>query len=692
MNNAENQSSNTLSSLQLLYDISRELAMALDLRTVLQRVLSMSLETVEGSGGSIIVLGENEEPIDSAIIHNGQIFEETTERLRATLENGLAGWVVRNREAALVKDTSKDERWIVRAYSDDQNVGPKSSVSAPLIVRDNLVGVMTLSNPIPGYFTEGHLDLVRSIADQAAIAVQNAQLFKASQRRADVMEALAESAASISATLQLEDVLQRILEQISGALKVDAVSLALIDPYTKILKFQAATGGAQNEILGKRVKVGQGVAGWVAQEGVGVIVPDVSKDPRFYSKIDEGTGYTTKAIAAAPIRAEGEVIGVLEALNPEKPFTDDDLRVLDGIGNLAGTAIEHARLFEEVQVAHRRYRELFEDNVDPILITNWDGKILEANRQAILFIGFVEQTLKNMIIQYFHKVDWSVVGPNFEDLAGGETLSYESQLHPKEGESIPIEVYVRKVVIEGEDRLQWILRDITELKNLDKLREDLVSMIYHDLRSPLANVVSGLDLIRTMVPDDPSITQVIDIASRSTDRVQRLASSLLDTTRLQAGQGIGSVQPVSLKDLLQDAVDAVMQQIKGGNFTLDINLPQKVPDVMVDGDMIKRVMINLLENAIKFSPEGSELRLGTFRRTRWMHVWVEDNGRGISPEAQEQIFEKFTRGPGSTGKTKGLGLGLAFCKLAVENHGGKIWVESEGEKGSKFTFTIPVAE
>ena len=691
MTDTSEKSRITTDSLRLLYDVSRELAMALDLPTVLERILFMSLKTIQGSSGSIIIIDESGEPVDSAIIHNGQVFDGTTERLRATLESGLAGWVVRNKDAALVKDTSQDERWMVREYSDGQNGGPKSSVSAPLLVRDLLVGVMTLSNSSPGFFTDEHLALIRSIADQAAIAVQNARLYDAIQSRAGVMEALAESAASISATLDLEDVLHRILEQTSQVLKVEAVSLALIDHQTNELEFKAAIGESSQEVIGLRIKSGQGIAGWVAQEGIGVIVPETSKDPRFYRKVDEKTGYSTKAIAAAPIRAEGKVIGVLEALNPEKPFTNDDLRVLDGIGNLAGTAIQHANLFEDLQIAHKRYRELFEDSVDPIFITNLDGTILEANRQAILLTGFVGQTLLSMNIHHFHQVDWNVVGSKFEELTEGITLSYESTLHPKEGEEIAIEVYVRKVSIDREDRLQWILRDITELKNLDKLREDLVSMILHDLRSPLSNVVSGLDLIRSMVPEDPSIHQVIDIATRSTERVQRLTNSLLDTSRMEAGQQIGSVQPVSFNNLVQEAVDAVMPAIEANEFTLDVKIPKSVPDVMVDMDLMKRVFINLLENAIKFSSTGSEIILGAARKNRWMEVWVEDQGRGILPEAQETIFDKFTRAPGGSGKTKGLGLGLAFSKMAIEDHGGKIWVESEVEKGSKFTFTIPIA-
>jgi PAS domain S-box-containing protein len=691
MTTTDTKIENTLSSLKLLYDISRELAKALDLNTVLKRVLSMSLETVQGNGGSIIVIDESGEPLESAIIYNNKIYEGTTERLRATLESGLAGWVTRNREAALIKDTSKDDRWIVRKYDKDKDDGPKSTVSAPLMIRDLLVGVVTLSHPTPEHFNEEHLALVQAIADQAAIAVQNARLYESSQRRADVMEALAESAASISATLELDNVLLRILERTQRALQTEAVSLALIDHDTNKLEFKAATGGGQDTIVGLQIKMGQGVAGWVAQEGKPVIVPEARQDPRFYDKVDDITKYVTKAIAAAPIKAEGEVIGVLEALNPTTPFTEDDLAVLNGIGSIAGTAIKHANLFKEVQTAHRRFRELFEDSIDPILISDWDGKILEANRQAMRIAGFAQKTFLGMNIHHFHQVEWTVVGSDFDNLAGGETLSYESELRPLDGDPIPIEVHVHKVTIDEHDRLQWIIRDITELKNLDSLRQDLTSMIYHDLRSPLANVISGLDLISTMPPDDPSITQLIEIATRSTERVQRLVNSLLDTSRLQAGQRITALQPFSPNKLVQEAIDAVTPMATAKGYHLETKLPKTVPDVMVDPDMIRRVIINLLENALKFSPEDTTITVGAARKKDWMHISIQDEGFGIASEAQETIFEKFTRAS-NTRKTKGLGLGLAFCKLAVEGHNGEIWVESEENKGSTFTFTLPIAK
>lgn len=687
------ESSDTLANLRLIFDISRELATAFDLRTVLTRVLFLSLRNVQGSSGAIIVLDDNGRPVDSAIIHGGNVQDGNTQRLQATLEGGLAGWVVRNRVAALVTDTAEDERWIKRQYDGGSPGGPGSSVSAPLLVRDRLVGVITLTHPEKRFFTIEHQALVQAIADQAAIAVLNARLLEESQRRANVMTALAESAASINATLDSEEVLNRILEQISQVFQAEAVSLLLIEPGTQDLVFQAATGSKRHEILGQRIPIGQGVVGWVAEQGEGLVLQDVQKDNRFYAEMDKATGYKTKALAAAPIRAKGKIIGVLEALNPAVPFQNDALLVLEGIGNLAGSAIDHAQLFDQVAAARARYLELFEDSFDPIFITDQDGKILEVNRRGEEFTGFSESSLQKMNIYQFHKVDWQAVGKEFEALRGDAPVSYESHLHPGEGEEVAIEVHVRHVTIDGLDRLQWLIRDVSEQKKLEKLREDLMSMIYHDLRSPLSNVISSLDLIAAMLPpEDGSLSTLIEIALRSTERVQRLSSSLLDTARLEAGQKIGNQQPVNLNSLMAEATEAVSHAAEAKGIGLTAWAPKQEITVKVDADMIRRVMINLMENAVKYSPEGASVTLSARVKGKQVQVAVADTGKGIPPEDQERIFEKYTRARIGAGMAKGLGLGLAFCKLAVEGHGGKIWLESELDKGSTFTFSLPLAE
>ncbi len=680
----------TKALLELLYHVSRDVATALDLRTVLQRVLYEAIQNVGGERCSIVVLDDMGKAVDATIVYRSQIHEHTTQQLRETTERGLAGWVIRNRKGVYVPDTSKDERWLMRPDDAMDQSGVKSAICVPLLAREKLVGVLTLVHPKPDAFSEVQLDLMQAIADQAGIAVLNARLYTESQRQARVMTALAEGAAAMNASLRMEDVYQRILIQTMQALQVETVALGMIDG--EQLVFRAAAGHNAGNIIGRKTAVGDGIVGTAAREGRGVVVSDISQDKN-YRDADKFGGVELRAIVVAPIQAQGRTIGVIEAINPiAKSFDPDALLVMTGIGGLAGTTIQNAELFEKLQAAHQRYRELFQDSIEPMLITDWNGNILEANRQAMLLSGYSNEQLHSLTIDQIHEVNWNRTGMEFETLRENRTCSYESSLHRQDDTHLPIEVHARRVEFDEADSIQWIMRDITERKELDSLREDLTAMIYHDLRSPLANIVSSLDVLYSMVPEDDkeTVLTILKIAENSTDRIQRLVSSLLDVSRLESGQPVADQKVVDTLELIQSAVRDVTPVTGGRHQTLMTNLPIELSPIWVDEDMARRVLINLMENASKFSPQNGSIEMGARQEDQWIHMWVKDNGPGIPSAEQDRIFDKFTRLRG-TNKPGGLGIGLAFCRLAVLGHGGQIWVESEPGNGSTFHFTFPIA-
>lgn len=521
----------TRTSLELLYNVSRELTSALDLNTVLTRVLFLSTSNVQAERGSVIVMDEHQQPVAAAIIVEGRLTPHTVDQLKTTLEQGLAGWVVRSRQAALVPDTSQDARWLRRPDDDNERSGPKSAICVPIMARDELVGVLTLVHATPKFFGGDHLALLQAIADQAGIAVHN------------------------------------------------------------------------------------------------------------------------------------------------------------------------ARLYETVQATNRRYHELFDDSIDPILVTNLGGKILEANRQATQVSGRSRETLLSTTIWDLQKQTPDWLNSNLEEIQSGETISSESEFFPLEGAALPVEIYVDRITFGGEALLQWIIRDISERKQLDALRDDLSAMIYHDLRSPLANIVSSLDMLRVLIPESENnvMQQVLAIAIRSSDRMQRLINSLLDINRLEAGQPITNRKVVEVAPLIREALDAIQPITSTKHQRVLLEVDDPLPGILADEDMIRRVLINLLENATKFTFSEGEITVGAATEAEWVRFWVKDTGTGIPAEALDQIFNKFTRLPSDPFQPgskvpKGLGLGLAFCKLAVQALGGKIGVESEMGAGSCFFFTVPIAK
>ena len=679
------------SLLELLYHVSREVATALDLRTVLQRVLYAAIDNVGGERGSIVVMDDHGKPIDSIIVHGRRIQDDTTRQLRVTVERGLAGWVVRNGKPALVPDTSRDKRWLRRPDDAVQESGAKAAICVPLMAREKIVGVLTLVHSFPNAFDRGHLELMQAIADQTGIAILNARLYTESQRQARVMTALADGAMTINSSLKMDEVFQRILNQIIQALQVETVALALQESPSGDFVFHAATGNQAGSIIGKRIPASEGLIGKVVQDRRGMVIPALRSENPF-AKRDFFEGIDSNAVAIAPIQTRGKIIGVIEAINPiSGVFDPDALLVMTGVGSMAGTTIQNAQFVEKVEEAQKRYHELFNDSIDPILVSDWEGNIIEANRKMLSLSGYNAEALHSMKVEEIHEINWESVGEGFDYLKDDHTASYEALHKLKNGEEIPVEVYLRSTQMDKEPTIHWTFRDIRTRKELDVLRKDLTSMIYHDLRSPLANIVSSLDVLDTLLEEkDESVDALLKIANNSTERIQRLIASLLDVNQLEAGQTIVTQQGVSPERIVQDALDAIAPSISAREQKTVKKLAKNTPNIWVDEDMIRRVLINLLENASKFTPTKGEISIGAKMDGKWLQLWIADNGMGIAPEDRNRVFEKFTRAKKSSKKISGLGIGLAFCRLAVDGHGGKIWIDEDHKIGTRFNINLPI--
>jgi PAS domain S-box-containing protein len=352
--------------------------------------------------------------------------------------------------------------------------------------------------------------------------------------------------------------------------------------------------------------------------------------------------------------------------------------------------VRNAQLFADVETAGKRYYDLFDDSIDPIFITTLKGRIIEANRQAVDTTGIEKSTLRKTSIIELHELRPERTGTDLQLIKDGAPLTYESQLNCADCSTLPVEVHVSTVRISGAPHLQWIFRDISERKYMEELREDLSAMIYHDLRSPLANVISSLDILRGSLPEDDSnaTLQLVDIAQHSSERLQRLISSLLDLHHLESGQQIEEKKPVDLPLLINEAVEIIAPSAIARHITVEQEILGTLPLIPAEIEMLRRVLVNLLENAIKFSPQRTSVLVAAKQSGASITVWVEDRGPGIPPEHKDRIFSKFIRLKGDSAP-KGHGLGLAFCRLAVQAHGGTIWVEDTPEGGSRFLFTLP---
>ena len=348
--------------------------------------------------------------------------------------------------------------------------------------------------------------------------------------------------------------------------------------------------------------------------------------------------------------------------------------------------------------ADARFRHVFSEGFDPILLTDYTGQILDGNRQALGFFGIDRKALLAANIRELHHPDEPL--PDVSKLTGPGASSFQSRViagRVRDGRTrqvtLTVEVRARRLTPGREGTWQWIYHDISSRVELEEMRQDLTAMLLHDLQSPLGNVISTLELLRMQMESsgDAMLLELLDIASRSSGQLQRLIASLMDISRLEAGQPVGQQKPVNLRDLVANAYEIDEPNFTRRDVVLEQQLPDDLPPLLVEENVISRVLLNLFDNALKYSRDGGIVTVeGRAIENGEVLISVSDRGAGIPKEYREIIFEKFRRIKNDS-SSKGLGLGLAFCRLAVEAHGGRIWVDDAPGGGARFNLTLPEA-
>lgn len=689
---------NSIERLQFLYKINSMLkqveADGLNIYVILPRVINLAVRQLNADEGSIIVVDEGQD-VQYAWSTKNKLNEKRSDQfLGNIMSEGVAGIVIREKTPILINDTVSDPRWLPRPGS-VTNEESWSILCTPFLVRERAIGAITLHKAGANTFSEDDIEFLVAISNQAASSIENARLYEASQRQLKVSALLNEASRVINSSLEMNDIMQSLLAQMNEFLNAEALSIALVDHVTNELEYRVAEGVGSNEIIGLRLPANHGLSGWVMDQGKPALVQDTSLDPRFTLSGDQRTGHLTRAMICAPMQFQGEVLGTIQAINPlEGTFTQDDLDLLINLANIASTAMANAQQFSRTQAAEARYTSLFQDTVDPILLTDLSGYIVEANRRAFALFGYGRNEIIGMHIQQLHPHTKEF--PKIRKIRADKVVIFASSVLTQKDQKLPVEVYAKRTHYLDNEVLQWIHHDISKQVELEEMRQDLTAMLFHDLQSPLGNVISSLELLSIeaeAIEQNEAVDVMIDIAKRSSYRLQTLIRSLLDINRLEAGQPIINKNFVDFHQLVDEVDEIEQPNFEQRKITLVKKISPSVPLINVEEDMIRRVLINLISNALKYSQQSQKITVVVeTREDKELLVSVCDEGEGIPLKFRTTIFEKFERIKHSETSSKGLGLGLAFCRLAVEAHGGKIWVDDAPQGGARFNFTLPLSQ
>jgi PAS domain S-box-containing protein len=357
----------------------------------------------------------------------------------------------------------------------------------------------------------------------------------------------------------------------------------------------------------------------------------------------------------------------------------------------------------ELERLSRRNELILESVGEGIYGINLAGECTFVNPAALNFTGHSRQELMSAAktmheILQPRKPDGSEYP--WEDSASYATLSdgeirrvTGEEMVRKSGSSFPVD-YVVTPIVEDDDRILGAVvtfQDVTARRAVEQMKNEFISIVSHELRTPLTSIRGSLGLLASglLLKFPEKADKMLKIAVENTDRLVRLINDILDIERLESGKVTIEQKELELADLMKGAADTMTAMASDNKVKLKTKTLSQV--VWADSDRILQVLTNLLSNAIKFSEEGKAIKLtAKVEDEGWVRVTVSDSGRGIPDSKKEKIFERFGQVDASDSREKGgTGLGLPICKTIVEQHGGRLWVESELGKGSQFHFTLP---
>ena len=491
--------------------------------------------------------------------------------------------------------------------------------------------------------------------------------------------------------LSVEKMLPRILQLTIESLTASIGSIIIFNPESLKVEYSWVVnpdfpGVHSTDKL--QAVIDDGLAGWAVRQRETVIVDNCLTDPRWLIRSDFRPTQEILSAISAPIIARQQVIGTITVIKAgEAQFGQIDAFALTAITEKAAYAIENAR----AQEAESRYLSLFQDSVDPIILTNLQGQIIEANQRAFELFEYDREELLQMTIVDLHADDLKFPDP--KQLQNHEAYFSTSRIITKtRHKPLYVEVYGKLAKYANNQIFQWIHHDITKQVELEEMRQDLTAMLVHDLQSPLGNVISSLELIKNEIPEgsDDTLVTMLDIATRSSNHLQTLVQSLMDISRLEAGHPISKQEYVDVAELVELVYEIERPNFEKREVNFIREIDPNVPQLFVEEGMIRRVLLNLLDNGLKYSvgTQAIILRIQPAPISGMALITVSDQGQGIPEKYHKTVFEKFQRINNSP-TSRGLGLGLAFCRLAVEAHGGQIWVDETPGGGASFNFTVP---
>ena len=656
-------------------------------------------------------------------------------------KQGLSGQVISSGQPLMLQgDETVDSSGSVTYGKPDT---PLSILAVPMTLSGRTVGMLSAQSYQPNVYTEDDLQILSTLANQAAVAIQNSRLFNETERLARELEmrvvertaqlqheqqnteTLLRILTEVSASLDLDRALNRTLSLLNDAIGAEQGTIMLLNAEDNLLHFRAGYGYLSDKVSGEgrgfKLKIGEGLAGWVVGHREPALINDLINDPRWVRT--SASSREHRSAIAMPLLVAEDVIGVLMVFH-RKPnyFSGELLNMVKAIAGQVAVAINNAHLYELIrdqaerlgsmlrreQEDASRSQAILEAVADGVLVTGANNRISFLNQSAAQILDLEPGRIIGQSLEVFAGLFGKSAGTWMETIRNwsdgpiayepGET--YAEQLDLENGRIIL--VHLSPVILQN-DFLGTvsIFRDITHEVEVDRLKSEFVATVSHELRTPMTSIRGYVDVLLMGAAGAVNENQIhfLNIVKNNTERLNILVNDLLDVSRIESGRVTLSPQALDLREIAEDVIGDILRRSQEENrpMALSLDAPKKLPHVYGDIERVRQILGNLVDNAYHYTPENGTItvRIHSPNGGQEVQVDVTDNGVGIPLEDQTRVFERFYRGEHPLVlATPGTGLGLSIVKQIVEMHKGRIWMKSSGVPGdgSVFSFTLPVYE
>ncbi|PPD58299.1 PAS domain S-box protein [Dehalogenimonas etheniformans] len=530
----------------------------------------------------------------------------------------------------------------------------------------------------------GTMSMITDITDRK----QSEDSLLKSRERAQI---LADANAMLLKTDDPVTIIQPVAERVMKHLDCDVFFNFIVDAESGRLRLNAYSGipeGVAKDITW--LEIGSAICGCVARDGCRIISEDIQHNTDIRADLVRSFG--VQVYACHPLQQGDETVGTLSFGTRTRPkFTDTELEMMRMVADQVSVAIQRKRAEEALLKSEERFFKSFYASPAGMTIARLpEGQWTQVNEAFLRITGYSRDELightsleLNMFTNPVERI--SVIKALDES---GKALN-EHTVRRKDGRLITVLAAVEKVTIGDSAYNIASIMDITERKNAERMKDEFVGMISHELKTPITVVIGALSTAAMPgIPEKVKTDLFLDAVNHA-DILASIVDNLLELSRHQSRR-------LELRKKLLDAGDiackvAESMKRKSDLHVLKCDFPKSLPKIQADPLRLERIFYNLVENAIKYSPAGGEVRVFADIQGNFLRIGISDQGIGISEENLNRLFQPFERlGFEVKGAIQGTGLGLRVCRILTEAHGGKIWVDSKLGKGSTFYFTLPL--